>query len=184
MLPDHRLASLGLDLLSPWDPRRVQPASVDLTLSGDFLELRDLPPTERDGVPVVDPQVPQSYTHVHVPDGGEYLLRPGTFVLGSTVERVTLTRFFVGLLSGKSSLARLGLVIESAGFLDPGFSGTVTLELANLTPYALVLRPGMAIGQLSVIALVDRADRPYGDPGLGSHYQGQEGPTGSRFTRG
>jgi dCTP deaminase len=110
-----------------------------------------------------------------------FVLHPGEFVLGATVERLAVPDDIVARLEGKSSLGRLGLLIHStAGYIDPGWEGTVTLELSNVANLPMVLTPGMAIGQVSFMMLTTPVDRPYGSPGLHSHYQGQSDPTPSR----
>ncbi len=103
-------------------------------------------------------------------------------MLGSTLERVTLPDDLVARLEGKSSLGRLGLLIHStAGFIDPGWDGHVTLELSNVANLPITIYPGMKIGQLSFVQLSEAAERPYGSEGIGSKYQGQRGPTPSRY---
>ena len=110
-----------------------------------------------------------------------FVLHPGEFVLGTTVERVTLPDDIVARLEGKSSLGRLGLLIHStAGYVDPGWDGRLTLELSNVANLPIVLTPGMKIGQISFAQMTTPVDRPYGSPGLGSRYQGQEQTTPSR----
>ena len=119
---------------------------------------------------------------VEVADGEAFLLHPGEFVLGSTLERVGVPNNLVARVEGKSSLGRLGLVIHStAGFIDAGFDGHVTLELANLANLPITLYPGMKIGQISFITMTSPAEKPYGSGAQGSKYQGQRGPTPSRY---
>ena len=119
---------------------------------------------------------------VEVPLDGCFLLHPGEFVLGSTLERVAVPNNLVARVEGKSSLGRLGLVIHStAGFIDAGFDGHVTLELANLANLPITLYPGMKIGQISFITMTSPAENPYGSGAKGSKYQGQRGPTPSRY---
>ena len=119
---------------------------------------------------------------VEVPEGEAFLLHPGEFVLGSTLERVGVPSDLVARVEGKSSLGRLGLVIHStAGFIDAGFDGHVTLELANLANLPITLYPGMKIGQISFIKMTSPAEKPYGSGAQGSKYQGQRGPTPSRY---
>jgi dCTP deaminase len=111
-----------------------------------------------------------------------FILHPGEFVLGSTLERVALPDDTVGRIDGKSSLGRLGLLIHStAGFIDPGFDGHITLELSNVASLPITLYPGMKIGQISFLRMTTAADVPYGATQLGSKYQGQRGPTPSRY---
>lgn len=166
--------------LFPLDESRIQPASVDFTLGSDFLVFAD-----RSGRPVDPTDLPADITTpVSRLDGEAFVLPPGAFVLGTTAETVGLPHDIVARAEGKSSLARLGLLIHiTAGFIDPGFCGQVTLELSNVAPHPLKLWPGMAIGQLSFERLDRPAQRPYGHPGLNSKYQGQVGATGSRYAR-
>jgi dCTP deaminase len=119
---------------------------------------------------------------VEVPDGEAFMLHPGEFALGSTLERVAVPNDLVARVEGKSSLGRLGLVIHStAGFIDAGFDGHVTLELANLANLPITLYPNMKIGQISFIKMTSPAENPYGSGAKGSKYQGQRGPTPSRY---
>src|SRR4029079_11245691 len=119
---------------------------------------------------------------VEVTDGGAFILHPGEFVLGSTLERVALPEDPVARLEGKSSLGRLGLLIHStAGFVDCGFDGHLTLELSNVATLPIALYPGMKIGQISFLRMTTPADNPYGSGATGSKYQGQRGPTPSRY---
>jgi len=163
--------------IEPYDPERQQPASYDLLLGKQLLRYK----LYKNGWlfnPLTDTaDMEDSPFH-----GGTFKLSPGSFALGATQERVRVPRWAVGRLEGKSSLARLGLLVHStAGFLDPGFEGTITLELFNLSPRTLVLTPGMKIAHLSFDRLSSPAERPYGTPGLGSRYQGQTRPTASRY---
>lgn len=161
-------------ILSPYDPDLVQPSSVDVCLDYRFLV-----PDNNGGA--VDPQRPTHSWAVEVPQGQPFELGPGEFVLGSTYESLTLDERIAARLEGKSSLGRLGLLTHAtAGFIDPGFSGNITLELANLSPRPLLLWPGMKIGQLCFFRLDSTPLRTYGDKAVGSHYQGQQGPTESR----
>ncbi len=119
---------------------------------------------------------------VEVDDGAPFILHPGEFVLGSTMERVRLPDDLVARLEGKSSLGRLGLLIHStAGYVDPGWDGYLTLELSNVANLPITIYPGMKIGQISFFRLTSAAEHPYGSRGRGSKYQGQRGPTDSRF---
>jgi dCTP deaminase len=174
--------SLGVGLrVEPYDAALLQPASVDVRLAREFRVFTGY----RDAC--VDPlDVPEDLTElVTVVAGTPFVLHPGEFVLGSTFERVTLGADLAGRLEGKSSLGRLGLLVHStAGFIDPGFSGHVTLELSNASRLPIKLWPGMAIGQLCVLRMTSPAGRPYGSAGLGSHYQGQRGPTPPRSLSG
>lgn len=170
--------------LEPWDPQMIQPSSVDVHLDRFFRLFNN------HKYPVIDPAAdqPELTRLVDVSAEGSLILHPGEFVLGSTYEKVTLADDVAARLEGKSSLGRLGLLTHStAGFIDPGFSGHVTLELSNTATMPILLYPGMKIGQLCFFDLSSPALHPYGSQGLGSHYQGQRGPTPSRtherFTR-
>ena len=163
--------------LDPWDPAMVQPSSVDVRLDKYFRVF------ENHRYPSIDPSIEQpELTRLIEVDGGEaFVLHPGEFVLASTYETVTLGSAVAGRLEGKSSLGRLGLLTHStAGFIDPGFSGHVTLELSNMATLPVKLWPGMKIGQLCFFQLTSPAEHPYGSPQYGSRYQGQRGPTPSR----
>ena len=163
--------------LEPLDLDMVQPASVDVRLDRYFRLF------DNHRYAVIDPsQEQQGLTHVvDAGEQGPFVLHPGEFVLGSTFERVTLPNNIAARLEGKSSLGRLGLLTHStAGFIDPGFSGHVTLELSNTATMPILLYPGMKIGQLCFFQLSSPADRPYGQGATGSRYQGQRGPTASR----
>lgn len=163
--------------LDPWDDAMVQPSSVDVRLDKVFRIF------ENHRYQVIDPAVDQSdMTREWVAEGDEpFVLHPGEFVLGATWERVALGPDVAARLEGKSSLGRLGLLTHStAGFIDPGFDGHVTLELSNVASLPLILHPGMKIGQLCFFQLSSPAEHPYGSSAAGSHYQGQRGPTPSR----
>ena len=163
--------------LEPWDRQMIQPSSVDVHLDRFFRLFNN------HRYPVIDPAADQSELTrlVDVPAQGSFVLRPGEFVLGSTYEMVTLADDVAARLEGKSSLGRLGLLTHStAGFIDPGFSGHVTLELSNTATLPIILYPGMKVGQLCFFQLSSAADKPYGSGASGSRYQGQRGPTASR----
>ncbi|MDQ6687012.1 MAG: dCTP deaminase [Actinomycetota bacterium] len=163
--------------LEPLDRGMVQPSSVDVRLDRFFRVFEN----HRYGH--IDPAEDQSdLTREVEPQGDEpFILHPGEFVLGSTYEVVTLPDDIAARLEGKSSLGRLGLLTHStAGFIDPGFSGHVTLELANVANLPIKLWPGMKIGQLCFFGLSSPAEHPYGSAKYGSRYQGQRGPTPSR----
>ncbi|NMM31764.1 MAG: dCTP deaminase [Cellulomonas sp.] len=163
--------------LDPYDPAMIQPSSVDVRLDR-FFRLFD-----NHKYPVIDPSIDQpDLTHlVDVAKSDPFVLHPGEFVLGSTFECVTLPDDIAARLEGKSSLGRLGLMTHStAGFIDPGFSGHVTLELSNVATLPILLWPGMKIGQLCFFRLSSAAEFPYGSDRYGSRYQGQRGPTASR----
>jgi dCTP deaminase len=163
--------------LEPWDPQMIQPSSVDVHLDRFFRLFNN------HKYPVIDPAAdqPELTRLVDVSAEGSLILHPGEFVLGSTYEKVTLADDVAARLEGKSSLGRLGLLTHStAGFIDPGFSGHVTLELSNTATLPIVLYPGMKVGQLCFFQLSSAAEKPYGSGASGSRYQGQRGPTASR----
>jgi dCTP deaminase len=163
--------------LEPFEPDLVQPSSIDVRLDRMFRVFNNVKYTH------IDPSIQQDdlTSEVCTADGEPFVLHPGEFVLGSTLEVVTLPDDLAARLEGKSSLGRLGLVTHStAGFIDPGFSGHVTLELSNLANLPITLWPGMKIGQICVFRLSSPADHPYGSEKYGSRYQGQRGPTPSR----
>ncbi|MEI2819013.1 MAG: dCTP deaminase [Marmoricola sp.] len=163
--------------LDPFDAGMVQPSSIDVRLDRFFRTF------ENHRYPHIDPAEDQpDLTREVEPIGDEpFILHPGEFVLGSTYEVVGLPDDVAARLEGKSSLGRLGLLTHStAGFIDPGFSGHVTLELANVANLPIKLWPGMKIGQLCFFRLSSPAEHPYGSQKYGSRYQGQRGPTPSR----
>ena len=165
---------IGLD---PLDLSMVQPSSVDVRIDS-FFRLFD-----NHKYPVIDPaeDQPELTRLVEAKEGEPFILHPGEFVLGATYERVTLPDDVAARLEGKSSLGRLGLLTHStAGFIDPGFSGHITLELSNVANLPITLWPGMKIGQLCILRLTSPAEHPYGSSRVGSKYQGQRGPTPSR----
>ena len=164
-------------VLDPWDPAMIQPSSVDVRLD-KYFRLFD-----NHKYPVIDPAAdqPDLTRLVEVDPSEGFVLHPGEFVLGSTLEMITLPDDLAARVEGKSSLGRLGLLTHAtAGFVDPGFSGHVTLELSNVATLPIMLWPGMKIGQLCFIRLTSPAENPYGSAKYGSHYQGQRGPTASR----
>ncbi|MCA1813189.1 MAG: dCTP deaminase [Halobacteriales archaeon] len=157
---------------------QVQPASIDLRLGREFLTFRSA------RLPLIDPADPrglQDYTErVALREGEPFILHPGEFALGSTLEWVELPHDLVARVEGRSSLGRLAIVVHAtAGFIDPGFQGTITLELSNLGRVPVALRPGMRVCQIAVYQLSSPSERPYG-PARGSKYQGQRGPTPSK----
>jgi dCTP deaminase len=175
-----QLAS-GRVVLEPSDPSMVQPSSVDVRLDR-FFRLFD-----NHKYSVIDPaqEQPDLTRLVEVPAEDPFILHPGEFVLGSTYELVSLPDDVSARLEGKSSLGRLGLLTHStAGFIDAGFSGHVTLELSNVATLPITLWPGMKIGQLCFFQLSSPAENPYGSQASGSRYQGQRGPTPSRSAQG
>ena len=165
---------LGLD---PFDEAMVQPSSIDVRLDRYFRVFANHRYTH------IDPAAQQDdLTELVEPKGDEpFILHPGEFVLGSTLEVITLGDDLASRLEGKSSLGRLGLLTHStAGFIDPGFSGHVTLELSNVANLPIKLYPGMKIGQICVLQLSSPSEHPYGSSVYGSRYQDQRGPTPSR----
>jgi len=167
----------GRIVLDPWDPANVQPSSVDVRLDRLFRLF------DNHKYPVIDPaqDQPDLTRLVDVGPDEPFVLHPGEFVLGATHEVVTLPDDVAARLEGKSSLGRLGLLTHStAGFIDPGFTGHVTLELSNTATMPILLHPGMKIGQLCFFQLSSPAEAPYGRGANGSRYQGQRGPTASR----
>ncbi|HCB33930.1 MAG TPA: dCTP deaminase [Acidimicrobiaceae bacterium] len=168
----------GRICIDPLDPTAIQPSSVDLRLDDRFLVFRN------HSRPLIDVAQDQSdlVDEVVVADGDYFVLHPGEFVLGATHERVAVADDLVGRLEGKSSLGRLGLLIHTtAGFVDPGWDGYLTLELSNVANLPIALYPGMRIGQISFMQMTTPADKPYGDAQLGSKYHGQRGPAASRY---
>ena len=164
-------------VLDPWDESMVQPSSVDVRLDR-FFRLFDNHKYQH-----IDPATdqPELTRLVEVEATEAFVLHPGEFVLGATFEMITLPDDVAARLEGKSSLGRLGLLTHStAGFIDPGFSGHVTLELSNVATLPITLWPGMKIGQLCFFRLSSPAEHPYGSERYGSRYQGQRGPTASR----
>ena len=167
----------GRMALSPYDEAMVQPSSIDVRLDRWFRVFANHRYTH------IDPALQQDDLTelVEVADDEAFLLHPGEFVLGSTLEHITLGDDLASRLEGKSSLGRLGLLTHStAGFIDPGFSGHVTLELSNVANLPIKLYPGMKIGQICVLPLSSPSEHPYGSSVYGSRYQDQRGPTPSR----
>ncbi|MGH1978504.1 dCTP deaminase [Rothia sp. L_38] len=167
----------GRIALEPYDPSMIQPASVDVRIDR-FFRLFD-----NHKYPYIDPsQAQEDLTRlVEVAPDEPFILHPGEFVLGATYEKVTLPDNIAARLEGKSSLGRLGLLTHStAGFIDPGFSGHVTLELSNMATLPIMLWPGSKVGQLCFFQLTSATEHPYGSGAYGNRYQGQRGPTASR----
>ncbi|MEA2579580.1 MAG: dCTP deaminase [Actinomycetota bacterium] len=168
----------GRIVIDPFDPSSVQPSSVDLHVDNQFRVFAN------SRYPYIDvkQEMPDLTELVEVNADEAFILHPGEFVLGSTAERVGIPNNLVARLEGKSSLGRLGLLIHStAGYVDPGWDGHLTLELSNVANLPITLYPGMKIGQISFFMLTTEADVPYGS--AGNKYQGQRGPTPSRFFR-
>ncbi|HEX3789173.1 MAG TPA: dCTP deaminase [Pseudonocardiaceae bacterium] len=167
----------GRLVVEPYDAAMLQPSSIDVRLDRFFRVFDNSRYTH------IDPAIQQDELTSLVEQSGEdpFVLHPGEFVLGSTYERVALPDYLAGRLEGKSSLGRLGLLTHStAGFIDPGFAGHITLELSNVANLPITLWPGMKIGQLCLFQLTSSAEHPYGSAHAGSRYQGQRGPTPSR----
>lgn len=160
---------------------QVQPASIDLRLGNEFLVFR------HPHIPFIDPRsgsVSDYTERITIPDDGMFVLHPGEFVLGTTFERVVIPSDLVAKVEGRSSLGRLAVVVHAtAGFVDPGFEGHITLELSNLGRVPVALHPRMRISQIALHQMTSPAERPYGHPTRGSKYQGQRGPTASRIER-
>lgn len=177
----RRLVDEGQIRIEPWDPLMVQPASVDLKLGSSFRVFHN---HRIQVIDLADP--PTGLTeHVEVEPDAPFVIHPNEFVLGRTEEHVELPDDVVARIEGKSSLGRLGLIVHAtAGFVDPGFRGTLTLEITNFNSVPIVLRPGLPIAQLSFMTLDQAAERPYGHPALGSHYHGQVEATESRYEGG
>jgi dCTP deaminase len=173
----RRLLGEGRIEIEPYDESLLQPSSVDVRVDRYFRVFHNA------RYPFIDVREPQEdLTELVEADTEPFILHPGEFVLGSTLERIRLPDDLVARLEGKSSLGRLGLLIHStAGFIDPGWDGHVTLELSNVANLPITIYPGMKIGQLSFVQLSEPAETPYGSGGLGSKYQGQRGPTPSRY---
>jgi dCTP deaminase len=176
-----RLVDEGRIVIRPWDAEKVQPASVDLRLGDSFRVFHNHRATAID---LRDP--PSNLTEEITIAGDEaFVIHPGEFCLGRTLEWVELPDDIVARIEGKSSIGRLGLIVHAtAGFCDPGWKGTLTLELNNLTRIPIRLYAGLPIAQLSFMSLDVPARRPYGSPDLGSHYQGQVAATESRYEGG
>jgi dCTP deaminase len=168
----------GRIVIDPFDASLVQPSSIDVRVDNRFRVFQN------SRYPYIDVRQPmEDLTELVEVDGDEpFILHPGEFVLGQTLERVTLPNDLVARLEGKSSLGRLGLLIHStAGFVDSGFSGNLTLELSNVANLPITIYHRMPIGQLSFMRMDAPVERPYGSAETGSKYQGQAEPTPSRF---
>jgi dCTP deaminase len=168
----------GRIVIDPYLPDAVQPSSVDLHLGNRFRVFRN------NRTAVIDPRIeqPELTELVEISGDEPFVLHPGEFVLGATFERVALPDDLVARLEGRSSLGRMGLMIHStAGYVDPGWEGTLTLELSNVANLPIKLYDGMKIGQISFQRLSSAAEVPYGDKRIGSRYRGQTDPTASRY---
>jgi dCTP deaminase len=165
-------------VIEPLDERCIQPSSIDVKVSNLFRVFRN----HTAGIIDVKEDMEDLTELVTIQEDGVFMLHPGEFVLGSTLERIKVPNDLVARIEGKSSLGRLGLLIHStAGFIDAGFDGHVTLELANVASLPITIYPGMRIGQVSFMTMTTPADKPYGSGAQGSKYQGQRGPTPSRY---
>jgi len=168
----------GRIVIDPYDEGCIQPSSVDLHIDRYFRVFRNHTMGHID----VKQNLEELTELIEVAEDEPFMLHPGEFVLGSTSERVALPADLVARLEGKSSLGRLGLLIHStAGFVDAGWDGQLTLELSNVANLPITLYPGMKIGQISFIRMTTEADQPYGSAAIGSKYQGQVGPRPSRY---
>jgi len=179
--PSHKSEHLGI---VPWEKERLQPASYEIALGSQFRVFDPL-------VEVIDPLDVKDYTKlVNIDDSeqewydvGYYLLRPGEFVLGTSVETFTFPYDIAGELTGKSRIGRMGIQVHStAGFFDPGFNGTATLEISNLSPVPVKLTPGLIIAQMKFWMMSRPSEWPYGHPERRNNYQNQFGPTPARQT--
>src|ERR1700757_4430975 len=181
VLSDRTIARLiddGSIAIDPYDASLLQPSSLDVRVDRFFRVFHNA------RYPFIDVKEPQEELTelVEIDDPRPFILHPGEFVLGSTLERVQLPDDLVARLEGKSSLGRLGLLIHStAGFIDPGWGGPLTLELSNVANLPITIYHGMKIGQISFMQMTEPASAPYGSSTLGSKYQGQRGPTPSRY---
>jgi dCTP deaminase len=174
----RRLLEEGRIAIEPYEEELLQPSSVDVRVDRLFRVFQN------SRYPYIDVKQPMDDLTelVEVGENEAFILHPGEFVLGSTLERIRLPDDLVARLEGKSSLGRLGLLIHStAGFIDPGWDGHVTLELSNVANLPITIYYAMKIGQLSFVQLTEPAETPYGADALGSKYQGQAGPTPSRY---
>jgi dCTP deaminase len=174
----ERLIADGSIQIDPYDASLLQPSSVDVRVDRYFRVFHNA------RYPYIDVKEPQEELteQVEIEEDRAFILHPGEFVLGSTLERVRLPDDLVARLEGKSSLGRLGLLIHStAGFIDPGWDGHVTLELSNVANLPITIYYGMKIGQISFMQMTEPAATPYGASEIGSKYKGQKGPTPSRY---
>jgi dCTP deaminase len=172
-----RLLAEGRIEIEPYDASLLQPSSVDVRVDRLFRVFHN------NRYAFIDVKVEQAeLTELVEVEDRSFILHPGEFVLGSTLERIKLPDDLVARLDGKSSLGRLGLLIHStAGFIDPGWDGHVTLELSNVANLPITIYPGMKIGQISFMQMTEPAATPYGSASIGSKYKGQRGPTASRY---
>ena len=174
----RRELEAGTIIIDPLGPGAIQPASVDLRLGNLFRVFRN------SQIPYIDVkrEYPDLTELVEIDDDNPFVLHPGEFALATTYERVRLPNTIVGRLEGKSSLGRLGLLIHStAGYVDPGWDGALTLELSNVANLPIMLYHRMKVSQISFLELTEPAENPYGSKAAGSKYQGQVGPTPSKY---
>ncbi|NQV96813.1 MAG: dCTP deaminase [Acidimicrobiaceae bacterium] len=165
-------------VIDPFDESCLQPSSIDVKVSNLFRVFRN----HTAGTIDVKLDLRELTELVEIPEDGVFMLHPGEFVLGSTLERIAISNDLVARVEGKSSLGRLGLLIHStAGFIDAGFDGHITLELSNVANLPITIYPSMKIGQVSFMMMTTPADNPYGKGASGSKYQGQRGPTPSKY---
>ena len=171
-IANHRI------IIEPFDDRCIQPSSIDVKVGNLFRVFRN----HTAGLIDVKQDLEDLTELITIADDGVFILHPGEFVLGSTFERIGVPNDLVARIEGKSSLGRLGLLIHStAGFIDAGFDGHITLELSNVASLPITIYPRMKIGQVSFVQMTTPADNPYGSGARGSKYQGQRGPTPSRY---
>ncbi len=171
-IANHRI------IIEPFDERCIQPSSIDVKVGNLFRVFRN----HTAGLIDVKQDLEDLTELITIADDGVFILHPGEFVLGSTFERIGVPNDLVARIEGKSSLGRLGLLIHStAGFIDAGFDGHITLELSNVASLPITIYPQMKIGQVSFVQMTTPADNPYGSGARGSKYQGQRGPTPSRY---
>lgn len=183
VLPDYIIRSYGSDLIEPFQPSSVQPASYDLMLDG-VIRVPSQHETPLNSMDLRRHQ-PSDQMRVETIAKEGFRLEPKECILGSTVEVIKVPSDLSARVEGKSSLGRVFLAIHvTAGFIDPGFQGQITLEIVNLGPWSVTLWPGMKIAQVSFSQMVAPARNPYGTKDLGSHYQGQTGPTPASGNRG
>ena len=177
MLSDHSIRELCQNekLIEPYSDSHLQPCSYDVRLSDEIIRF-----IGHGTIKLSDRSFSGEYFKLNMNEHG-YILEPGEFILGSTIEKVKLPNNIAARFEGKSSLGRIGLATHvTAGFIDPGFEGTITLEIKNLNQYPILLETGCPIGQLCFFKLDSEVEKPYGSDGLNSKYQGQHGPTISK----
>ena len=163
--------------ITPFDKNSIQPASLDVKMGSEFRIFKN---TQKAFLDVKEP-ADDYMEFIKIPNGKPLIVHPGEFLLGTTIEKIKLPNDLVGQLNGRSSLGRIGIIVHAtAGFIDPGFEGYITLEMTNLANIPIMLYPGMRIGQIAFTRMSSAAEKPYG-PSRGSKYSGQVGPTISRI---